>query len=160
MDYYQGIVVDFLRAKRGVFVSPEGLLQLDEKTPNTGRHWYCDVMAADFQARCLYLCEVSYSKTLSALLKRLGSWDSNWSELSAAMHRDFGIPKDWQVAPWAFVPRSCAVTFKQKLPQFVVRSGATTGEMPLPRLTILENVVPWEYPPERTDDRLEELAIA
>ena len=46
MDYFQGIVADYLSADRSMYVKPECCIQLDsgEKLV-AGRHWYCDVLA-------------------------------------------------------------------------------------------------------------------
>lgn len=49
MDYFQGVVTEFLRANRSTFVNTEYLIQLDEvKTPLKARHWYCDALAVNF----------------------------------------------------------------------------------------------------------------
>ncbi len=47
MDYYQGVVTDYLRADRAMFVNTECCIQLDEgNNPDAfpGRHWYCDAV--------------------------------------------------------------------------------------------------------------------
>lgn len=154
MDYFQGVVVEFLRANRGVFVNTECMIQLDKDTLKKGRHWFCDVMAADFHNRSVYLCEVTYSKTLHALLTRLKSWDTNWEALCHAVRRDSDIGHDWDIQPWVFIPESCQATYKEKLPM-VLPSQNDGVRMPIPRVTLLERVVPWKYPGERSDDYLE-----
>jgi hypothetical protein len=67
MDYFQGVVTEFLRANRSTFVNTEYLIQLDEgKLPVKSRHWYCDALAVNFEESTVFLCEVTYSKTMSA----------------------------------------------------------------------------------------------
>jgi len=156
MDYFQGVVVEFLRANRGVFVNTECMIQLDTDELKKGRHWFCDVMAVDFHHKSVYLCEVTYSKTLHALLTRLKTWDTNWKALCDAVCRDAGIDREWTVTPWVFIPQSCLMTYKGKLPLFLQARGDAT-QMPKPRLTLLEKVVPWAYPGERKEDYLEVL---
>lgn len=86
MDYFQGVVTEFLRANRSTFVNTECLIQLEPgDTPEKDRHWFCDVIALNLAEKTIYLCEVSYSGTLAALIKRLRAW--------AACHRH-GL--DWR----------------------------------------------------------------
>ena len=61
MDYYQGIVIDYLRADRAVFVNTECCIQLNESDNPAQPHWYCDAVAVDFRCRRIFLCEISYS---------------------------------------------------------------------------------------------------
>ena len=76
MDYFQSIVIEYLRAKRCVFVNTEYLVNLDAGDKQyTGRHWYCDVLAVNFEESTLYLCEVTYSSTMQGLILRLKAWD-------------------------------------------------------------------------------------
>ncbi len=86
MDYFQGVVTEFLRADRAVFVNTECLIQLEPgNAPRRDRHWYCDAVAVNMQRQSVYLCEVSYSRTLHALLRRLQSWRANWTEIRPAV---------------------------------------------------------------------------
>ena len=42
MDYYLGVVTEYLRADRAIFVNTESLIQLDPgDVPVKDRHWYC-----------------------------------------------------------------------------------------------------------------------
>jgi hypothetical protein len=153
MDYFQGVVTEFLRADRAVFVNPECLIQLDiGKSPLKDRHWYCDVVAVNFRQSAVYLCEVTYSKTLSALLHRLRAWDTHWSAISAAIARDCAVPSTWRIQPWVFIPKKTHETqYSVKLGQFVVPRTAH-GQMPLPRVTFLDDVTPWSYDWNRKDE--------
>jgi len=44
MDYYQGVVLDYLRADRAIFINAECCIQLNEahNPDSSGPHWYCD----------------------------------------------------------------------------------------------------------------------
>jgi len=142
MDYYQGVVVEYLRANRAVFVNTECLIQLvPGDTPERGTHWYCDAVAVNLQESSVYLCEISYSQTLSALVKRLDAWRSNWSSLKAALARDCFISEKWAVQPWLFVPKERKALLDRKLPVF----GGSVDAMPRPKVTYLEDVAPWYY---------------
>jgi hypothetical protein len=150
MDFFQGVVVEYLRAHRSVFVNPELLIQLDEgELLGKGRHWYCDAAAASFQDKTLYLCEISYSQTLSMLIKRLQSWADNWDGITTALARNSNIPADWIVRPWVFIPKKCRPTFDTKVARIV--HGKSPTKMPDPGATHLELVAPWEF--KRTWDR-------
>ena len=145
MDYFQGVVTEYLRAKRSVFVNTECLLQLEDgPTPQKGRHWYCDIVAVNFSERAVYLCEVTYSATMQSLIGRLTAWQSHWPLLVAAIHRDCDIPSDWTVAPWVFIPEKYKGKFLEK---FLGTSqlDKPLGAMPMPRITHLESTLPWSY---------------
>lgn len=144
MDYFQGVVTEYLVADRATYVNTELLIQLDADELRKGRHWYCDAAAANFKESTLYLCEVTYSKTMSALAKRLLSWNENWSEFQRALWRDCGIPSTWRVQSWAFIPEVHAPALKAKIA--LLESPNESEEcMPYPKITYLENVVPWKY---------------
>ena len=144
MDYFQGVVTEYLVADRASFVNTELLLQLDAGNPEKGRHWYCDAAAVNFREKTLFLCEVTYSKSMAALARRFLSWNENWCELRTAISRDCGIPRDWIVQPWAFVPKAYSDILKSKIGE-IPKSMPTPDVMPYPRITHLELVVPWEY---------------
>ena len=144
MEYFQGVVTEYLVADRASFVNSELLIQLDADEPKKGRHWYCDAAAVNVREKTLFLCEVTYAKSMSALSKRLLGWDSNWEELCIAIARDCGIPGSWSVQPWAFVPERYSEALKSRIaPLANVERGEDA--MPYPRITFLESVVPWNY---------------
>jgi hypothetical protein len=145
VDYFQGVVSEYLRADRAMFVNTECLLQLEPgDSPAKGAHWYCDAVATDFRERSVYLCEVSYSTTLHALIRRLQAWGDNWPALRAAIARDCCIPEAWRVQPWLFIPEERHAVLAKKLPSLLSTDGSD-GRMPSPRITYLESVVPWRY---------------
>lgn len=144
MDYFQGVVTEFLRANRSTFVNTECLIQLSPgDAPSKGTHWYCDAVAVNFAERSVYLCEVTYSATLYALLTRLAAWAANWQGLRIALQRDCGIPKDWSVCPWIFIPQDREPLLLKKMYLFSAANGETA--MPTPRIKYLEEIVPWKY---------------
>lgn len=146
MDYYQGVVIDYLRADRAVFVNTECCIQLNGtlNPDSSGPHWYCDAVAADFCTNTAFLCEVSYARDLGALMKRLGEWQANWSGVRMALRRDCRLPEHWSVRAWLFVPEECvarAVAGVRRL----CDGRAPADTMPVPRITTLEMVAPWKY---------------
>ena len=154
MDYFQGVVTEFLRANRSTFVNTECLIQLSPgDAPSKGAHWYCDAVAVNFAERSVHLCEVTYSATLHALLTRLSAWASNWQGVRVALQRDCGIPEDWSVCPWVFIPQDREPLLLKKLSLFDPMVGEAA--MPTPRIKYLEEIVPWKY--KSWDRKLEAL---
>ncbi len=164
MDYFQGVVAEYLQQSVGaVFVKTECLIQLEPgKVVKKGKSWYCDVIAVNFKKQTAYLCEVSYSTTLSALANRLRAWSENWQALRTSLKRDYSIPESWQVEPLVFIPEKLNATFEKKL-QAVAKgsSGAGTNAMPSPKVRYLERVTPWMYRPwyETTGEPLQTCPI-
>jgi hypothetical protein len=145
MDYFQGVVTEYLRADRSVFVNTEMLIQLDlGDSPAKGRSWFCDVAASNFRDSTLYLCEITYSKTMSALAARLLSWSAHWPEVRQAILRDCAIPDNWQIKPWAFIPKAYHDALKNRIGT-ITNKQILADEMPAPLITYLEKVVPWQY---------------
>jgi hypothetical protein len=144
MAYYQDVVVEYLREKRYIFVNTECCIQLSEgrDVQGWGPHWYCDAIAVDLKASCVYLCEVTYAKGLNALVKRLSEWNANWSLVQAALRRDSAIPTGWPIAPWIFIPAKFERSALEKLARLSPVLG-TSDAMPFPRVTQLETLVPW-----------------
>ena len=147
-DYFQGVVAEYLRADRSVFVNSEILIQLDPGlSPRKGRFWYCDLLAVSMRERVAYLCEVTYASSVSSLIARLRAWQTHWAELRSALERDCSIESSWHVAPWVFLPESRRETYERKLS---LLAPFELSSMPEPKVTVLEDVVPWKY---RTWDR-------
>lgn len=141
MDYFEGVVIEYLRADRSLFVNTQCCIQLNEGfNPDTsGPHWYCDAVAVSIKSKAAYLCEITYASPPASLFKRLESWASSWPQLRAALARDSGIPQDWAVTPWIFVPqgnRAKVEAFASALPH---------EHMPVPKVQELESVMPWLY---------------
>ncbi len=106
MDHYETVMVHYLRADRAVFVNSECCIQLNQSAnpDSSGPHWYCDSAAADFRNKTIFLCEISYSKGMRTLTKRLKGWHADWEQVCYALIRDSFLDKDWPVRPWLFVP--------------------------------------------------------
>jgi hypothetical protein len=144
MDYYQGIVAEYLDADRSVFLNTECFIQLQPGLkPPKNTTWYCDILAINLREKTVYLCEISYSKGLSALIERLRAWDHNWQQVCDALRRDCSIPVEWPLIPWIFIPEDRWPTLDKKL---------KVDRMPLPLVTYLEKIVPWTY---SSDSRIE-----
>lgn len=140
MDYFQGVVTEYLRASRSVFVNTEYLLQLDPGDVYIkNRHWYCDAVALDNAMGKVQLCEVTFSQTLHALVQRLKAWNSHWPAVVVAIHRDSALRGEWQVEPRVFIPQAKISLLAAKM------ALIPQSEMPAPVVTALEEVVPWKY---------------
>lgn len=140
MDFYQGVVADYLRADRSIFLNTEFCLQ-DSKDKNPdfdkGKHWYVDAVAISIRDKRVYLCEVTYGRDLSPLIKRISAWSQQWELVSRALERDAGIPRDWLVRPWIFMPRDRIEIFLAKFSKM---------QPPFKLLiTPLEMTAPWCY---------------
>jgi hypothetical protein len=145
MDYFQGVVTEFLRAKRSRFVNTEYMINLDiDGTYKRDRHWYCDAVAIDFADSTVHLCEITYSKTLHAVAKRLQLWCDHWPELVDAIRRDSSLLSTWDVVPRVFVPGSLELSLSARIAA-LKRPEACIHPMPQPIITLLEDVLPWKY---------------
>ena len=92
---------------------------------------------------------------MQSLVGRLQAWQSNWAELTSAVVRDSGVPAEWNVQPWVFIPQKRRDVFDKKI-AMLKPSPAQESQMPKPRITYLEHVVPWEY--KTWDRKLDALA--
>lgn len=146
LDYYQGVVTDFLRANRALFLNTECCIQVNpgENPDKSGPHWFCDAVAVDFGRAAIFLCEVSYAKSLGSLVKRLSEWDAHWPSVLEALVRDNHLPQGWPVQPWVFVPKHCEPALDSGLARVREMAGRPLA-MPQPRVTFLEEVAPWKY---------------
>jgi hypothetical protein len=146
MDFYQGVVTDYLRADRAVFLNTECCIQVNpgENPDSSGPHWYCDAIAVDLRKSSVFLCEISYSTSLDALIKRLNDWNEHWPTVCAAIVRDCHMPPTWPVRPWLFVPAARIELLHAKLAQIAKNDGKEL-RLPEPLVTCLEDVVPWKY---------------
>lgn len=144
LNYYESVVVDYLRADRSLFVNTEYCIQLKEGNPDLGgphSHWYCDAVIADFRSQSVFLCEISYSASLQTLIGRLKDWNENWLGVQEALIRDSKLPVDWEVRPWLFVPEKLVGLLQKGLEK--IRGDGQLSFRPL--ITNLEMVQPWEY---------------
>lgn len=146
MEDFEGVVVEYLRADRALFLNMQCCIQLNEAdNPDTsGPHWYCDVVVADNRNRSVFLCEISYAESLSSLFKRLEDWKLHWPSLCTALVRDCCLAEDWPVRPWIFVPQKLVPKVVAKVAQLNA-DPRTECLLPEPRITTLEMVLPWEY---------------
>jgi hypothetical protein len=154
MDYYEGVVFEYLRADRATFVNTQCCIQLKEGlNPDVnGPHWYCDAVAVEFRSGPrILLCEISYSAQLSSLLKRLRTWNEHWDALCAALVRESNLPRDWPVKPWIFVPEALVTALVKRLGQ--ITGSVESLAFGAPRVTPLEMAQPWRY---RSWDRVGE----
>ena len=105
MDYYQGVVQEYLTADRRIFISPEYLIDLDEgRGSQKGRSWFVDILAIDFSDSTVTLCEVTLSKTPSALLTRLRGWSNAWLEVQHCSASTSRLPTGMTFAVRVFTP--------------------------------------------------------
>ena len=145
MDYFQGVVTEFLRADRATFVNTEYLLQLDQGEQHLkGRHWFCDAVAVNHKAKRVDLCEITYSTTLQSLMERLQAWSTHWEAVVAAIHRDSHLQGNWEVRPHIFLPQVRLDTLNRKL-SAIKHPAEGKAPMPKPEVTFLEDVAPWKY---------------
>jgi hypothetical protein len=147
VNFYESVVIDYLRADRKVFVNTEYLIQSkpEAKLDKNNPHWYCDAVALDFHLpRTIFLCEISYAKGLPHLKKRLKNWHINWEDICKAVKRDsllMGDQPAWKVRPWLFVQKDSIADLLKSL-------KSISAEEPLaflPKITTLEMVQPWKY---------------
>lgn len=137
MDYFQGVVSEYLRADRACFINPEFWLRgsLDRSKQHDSPHWFIDVLAVHMRLKRVFLCEVTYAKKAPALIKRLQSWREHWPIILQTLREDACVPVDWPVHPWLFVPQRELASLQLIAKE--LHQGC--------RFTELEKVVPWQY---------------
>jgi hypothetical protein len=143
LNYYESVVVDYLRADRSLFVNTECCIQLNpgDNPDTSGSHWYCDALAVDFELQHVFLCESTYSAKPDTLLHRLSGWNANWNGVRDALVRDSCLPEGWEVRPWLFVPEMYVNVLLKGLDKI-------KGEGQLsfrPVISTMEMVEPWKY---------------
>jgi hypothetical protein len=145
MDYFQGVVIEYLRADRAVFVNTEYLIQIDPGDVYIkGRHWYCDAVAINHRDSIVDLCEVTYSSTLQSVVNRLLAWNNHWPSVVKAVNRDSSLKGEWLIRPHLFVPSARQPLLDKKL-SAIVSPPDQQAHMPVPKITHLEDVLPWKY---------------
>jgi hypothetical protein len=147
MDYFQGVVLEYLRADRGCFVNPEFWLRGNPKSAHDRPHWFVDVLAVHMKFKTVFLCEVTFARQPRALIQRLRSWKDNWQIVNDTLKEDTGIDKSWPVIPWIFASPVAMNIIKPEL----------TKLFPQARDTLLTEVVPWEYCTYDRKDKIKEI---
>jgi hypothetical protein len=145
MDYFEGVVVNYLRADRAIFVNTECCIQLNpaDNPDTSGPHWYCDAVALDLREKTVFLCEISYNKQLADLTRRLKGWNDHWKPVCQALNRDSFVAAGLPVRPWLFIPEDLVALVLERLEQ--IRGAEALNYVP--RITTLEMVQPWKYNP-------------
>lgn len=143
MDYFQGVVAEYLRADRACFINPEYWIRGNELSPYDKPHWYVDILAVHMKQQRVYLCEVTYAKRAPALMKRLESWRNSWSIIKKTLVEDAGISAEWPIRPWIFTPKHIRASIEPAVLRLHEQA----------RFTDLETVLPWLYKTwDRNDD--------
>lgn len=143
MDYFEGVVLNYIRSDRSVFVNSECCIQLNEASnpDKSGPHWYCDAVCVDFRNKNILLCEISFSSSLSTLVSKLKDWNIYWDRLAFSLERDSNLPKGWPVRPWIFVPEIRIPLLLKRIKEF--SENGTLNYTPL--ITPLELTQPWRF---------------
>jgi hypothetical protein len=136
-----------------MFVNPEFFVQIHPgDQPPGDTSWFCDILAVNLREKKVYLCEVTYSKSLAALTKRLTAWARDWGAVRQAICRDANVPAGWEMQPYVFIPKVLEPNFRVRIAD--LENAQKSGAMPYPGIKHLEDVVPWTY---RSWDRREPL---
>ncbi|MEZ5124909.1 MAG: hypothetical protein R2826_01485 [Thermoleophilia bacterium] len=145
-DYYEGVVIEYLRADPTMFVRPQCCIQLHPGSLKAcDEHWYCDAVAVRFREPItVFLCKVTFAKTPVALFNRLRAWREHWPDVCAALASENGLAEAWPVQPWVFVRGDRRAFVARKLDEILHPLGGP-GQMPEPLITGLEDVTPWRY---------------
>ena len=161
MDFYQGVVIDYLRADRSVFVNSKYCIEPKESPNNVtcGDHWFCDAVAIDFRNKTIFLCEVTFAANLSVLTSRLRDWHENWDKVQIAIIHQSNLVDTfvagWSIKPWLFVPKERAVLLQRSLN--LIGDGQELNFKY--QVTCLEDVQPWLYKPHNRQPHLTPKAV-
>ena len=138
MSYYQEIVGEYLNSERSRFISNEFLLDIGDPLAMTSGHaFWVDIAAVDFDRQTIFLCEVSYSRSLAAIRDKLRVWSARWEDVRAATFRASKAPSKWAIMPWIFAPN-------ERHDRFFRWFDAQGLKLPRPTWTDLECVAPWK----------------
>jgi hypothetical protein len=135
MDYYQGVVSDYIAADRATFVSNEFWIN-----PKGGPEWFIDALAISLSGPAgqgqgrVYLCEVTYSADVAKIVKKVKALSDNLDLIKSFLLEVSNIPEEWDVKVWLFVLRDNAAKIRERL-----------GPAYKPKITHLEDVAPWRY---------------
>jgi len=152
MNYYESVVIDYLRADRSIFVNTEYCIQIKQGNPDTsGPHWYCDAVALDFRSKEIFLCEISYADKLTNLTKRLRDWHDNWPKIRTALQRHCILAESWPIRPWLFVRQDREPLVRKRL-ENIANGQESKFDV---KITHLEAVQPWLYRSWNRNDKVE-----
>ena len=101
------------------------------------------MLSVDFSGRTIWLCEVSFSKTLYALRSRFKQWSDNWEPLQQTLLAEIAVGSDWQIRPRAFTPENLKSVYDAGLQKI----GPLAFD---PKWNALENTAPWRFPASST----------
>jgi hypothetical protein len=153
MNYYESVVIDYLRADRALFVNTEYCIQINasDNQDKSGDHWYCDAVAMNFRSKEILLCEISYAKQLADMTKRVSAWNDNWIGVREAVVRESCLDnvETWTIRPWLFVQEDSIVGLKQQLQKIAEKQYLNFDC----RITSLETVQPWKYNMHNRNDK-------
>lgn len=144
MDYFQGVVLEYLRADRSNFVNPEFWVRGNLESAHNRPHWFVDILTVNMKEKKVYLCEVTYAKQPRALVQRLRSWREHWETIEKTLREDTGVPGDWPLCPWVFATDQAMKAIEPELVRLFPDHKASN----------LLKTLPWEY---CTYDRKEEI---
>lgn len=141
MDHFKTVVMDYLQSDKAVFVNAECCLQLDPLADSErhGQSCSCDAVAIDLRHRAVYLCHAAFEHKLHAFIEELYVWTRNWDSIKASLQRDCGVPANWRVYVWLFVPKDSIEMADEKLEQL----RQTIGSKFKVKITALEDAQPW-----------------
>jgi hypothetical protein len=143
MDHYEGVVFDYLRADRRLFLNTEFCLQPNPTKNPEKAHWFLDALVVNVGAKQAFLVEITFAEKAQRLRKKLADWREHWPAILKALARDAHLTEEWQVRPWLFLPERQI----KDLVGWPRNFGAMNSQhkSPAPRITPLEMTQPWCY---------------
>ncbi len=137
MDYFQSIVADWLVSDGRTMVAEEYYLRTshvrDFKHPNQTYLWP-DIVAVRLCDKEVFLCEVTWSCNWSRIKTKLDKYAVSMPNIREALEIWLGIPQDFNVGIWYFVPKDHIEGIKVRKPL----------DLQL-KWTPLEETLPWTY---------------
>jgi hypothetical protein len=133
MDFYQGVVAEYVASNRAYFVSGEFMIPR-----KAGGYFLVDLVAISPSEQHVYLCEVTYSQRIANIIRKVKCYHQERDDIQAQLFKIAGISTNWKLMPWLFVLAKHHKTIDARL-----RVECPNWHV---RIDDLETVGPWNFP--------------
>ena len=137
MDYFQSIVAEWLVSDGRTLLAEEYYLRTShvrELKHRDQTYLWPDIIAVRLHDRKVFLCEVTWSRNWSAIKRKLEKYAEHMPEIRDALEHWLGIPHDFGMSIWYFVPENHICKIGERKPRGLQLD-----------FTSLEDVQPWKY---------------
>ncbi|MCY4460434.1 MAG: hypothetical protein OXC26_08575 [Albidovulum sp.] len=137
MDYYQSVVAQWLVSDGRTLLAEEYYLRTSHVTEFKHSDQEClwpDMVAVRLNDKEVFLCEVTWSRGWSRIEEKLENYADRMPSIRESIECWLGIPQDFELRIWYFVPEGHIEKIKAKKPPGLKLD-----------FTALEEIKPWTY---------------